>query len=123
MKEAAKELHDFTGGDCFAVACDVRDYEQVEQMHKQVIDHFGPIDVLLNNAAGNFISPTENLSSNAFDTIVDIKVEWDKNCTMVFGKHWIKTNKKMSMCLTLLPPMRLPVRVMLSHQQLLKEEY
>ena len=57
---------------CYAVACDVRDYEQVEQMHKQVIDHFGPIDVLLNNAAGNFISPTENLSSNAFDTIVDI---------------------------------------------------
>ncbi|MGB1990510.1 MAG: SDR family NAD(P)-dependent oxidoreductase, partial [Cycloclasticus pugetii] len=43
-------------GECFAVACDVRDYEQVEQMHKQVIDHFGPIDVLLNNAAGNFIS-------------------------------------------------------------------
>ena len=66
LEASAKELRDKTGGDCFAVACDVRDYEQVEKMHQQVIDHFGPIDILLNNAAGNFISPTENLSSNAF---------------------------------------------------------
>jgi NAD(P)-dependent dehydrogenase (short-subunit alcohol dehydrogenase family) len=94
LEGAAKELRDATGGECFAVACDVRDYEQVEQMHKQVIDHFGPIDVLLNNAAGNFISPTENLSSNAFDTIVDIVLTGTKNCTMVFGKHWIKTKQK-----------------------------
>ena len=94
LEAAAKELCDFTGGDCFAVACDVRDYEQVEHMHKQVIDHFGPIDVLLNNAAGNFISPTENLSTNAFDTIVDIVLSGTKNCTMVFGKHWIKTKQK-----------------------------
>ena len=94
LKSAAKELCDSTGGDCFAVASDVRDYEQVEHMHKQVIDHFGPIDVLLNNAAGNFISPTENLSSNAFDTIVDIVLSGTKNCTMVFGKHWIKTKQK-----------------------------
>ena len=94
LERTAKELHDATGGDCFAVASDVRDYEQVEQMHKQVVDHFGPIDVLLNNAAGNFISPTENLSSNAFDTIVDIVLTGTKNCTMVFGKHWIKTKQK-----------------------------
>lgn len=94
LEATAKELSESTGGECFAVPCDVRDYEQVEQMHQQVTDHFGPIDVLLNNAAGNFISPTENLSSNAFDTIVDIVLKGTKNCTMVFGKHWIKTKQK-----------------------------
>ncbi|MGB0305369.1 MAG: SDR family oxidoreductase [Flavobacteriaceae bacterium] len=94
LEATAMELSESTGGECFAVACDVRYYEQVEQMHQQVTDHFGPIDVLLNNAAGNFISPTENLSSNAFDTIVDIVLKGTKNCTMVFGKHWIKTKQK-----------------------------
>ena len=85
LEATAQELSDKTGGECFAVACDVRDYEQVEHMHKQVLDHFGPIDVLLNNAAGNFISPTENLSSNAFDTVVDIVLTGTKNCTMAFA--------------------------------------
>jgi NAD(P)-dependent dehydrogenase (short-subunit alcohol dehydrogenase family) len=65
-------------------------------MHQTVVDKFGAIDVLLNNAAGNFISPTERLSSNAFDTIIDIVLKGTKNCTLVFGKHWIKTNQKMS---------------------------
>ena len=97
LERTAKELHDATGGDCFAVACDVRDYEQVEQMHKQVIDHFGPIDVLLNNAAGNFISPTENLSSNAFDTIVDIVLTGTKTVPWYLGNIGLKPNKKMLM--------------------------
>ena len=94
LEATAKQLSESTGGKCFAVVCDVRHYEQVEKMHQQVTDHFGTIDVLLNNAAGNFISPTENLSSNAFDTIVDIVLKGTKNCTMVFGKHWIKTKQK-----------------------------
>jgi NAD(P)-dependent dehydrogenase (short-subunit alcohol dehydrogenase family) len=50
---------------------------------------FGIVDVLLNNAAGNFISPTERLSANAFDTIIDIVLKGTKNCTLAFGKHWI----------------------------------
>jgi NAD(P)-dependent dehydrogenase (short-subunit alcohol dehydrogenase family) len=94
LEATAKELSESTGGDCFAVSCDVRVYEQVEEMHKKVTDHFGSINILLNNAAGNFISPTENLSSNAFDTIVDIVLKGTKNCTMVFGKDWIKRKKK-----------------------------
>jgi len=94
LEATAKELSESTAGDCFAVSCDVRIYEQVEEMHKKVTDHFGSIDILLNNAAGNFISPTENLSSNAFDTIVDIVLKGTKNCTMVFGKDWIKRKKK-----------------------------
>ncbi len=94
LQNTAQELTEQTGGKCFAVACDVRDYDQVVEMHKQVIDNLGPVDVLLNNAAGNFISPTENLSANAFDTIIDIVLRGTKNCTLVFGKHWIETKQK-----------------------------
>ena len=58
-------------------------------MQQEVLKKFGKIDVLLNNAAGNFISPTERLSANAFDTIIDIVLKGSKNCTLAFGKHWI----------------------------------
>src|SRR4051812_18920520 len=54
------------------VKCDIRNYEEVEAMMKTVIEKFGSFNVLLNNAAGNFISPTERLSHRAFDTVVDI---------------------------------------------------
>ena len=72
LQNTAKELEAETGGKCLPVQCDVRSYEQVEAMLKQVLDTYGKVDVLLNNAAGNFISPTERLSANAFDTIIDI---------------------------------------------------
>jgi NAD(P)-dependent dehydrogenase (short-subunit alcohol dehydrogenase family) len=96
LRIAARELSEATGANCLAVKCDVRNYNEVKDMHQTVVDKFGAIDVLLNNAAGNFISPTERLSSNAFDTIIDIVLKGTKNCTLVFGKHWIKTNQKMS---------------------------
>lgn len=93
LENTASELEKDTGGRCFAVQCDVRHYDQVEEMHKKVTDKFGKIDVLLNNAAGNFISPTERLSANAFDTIIDIVLKGTKNCTLAFGKHWIDTKQ------------------------------
>ena len=90
LQKTSKELEEKTGGNCFPVACDVRNYVEVEAMHQAVSEKFGKIDVLLNNAAGNFISPTERLSSNAFDTIIDIVLKGTKNCTLAFGKHWIE---------------------------------
>jgi NAD(P)-dependent dehydrogenase (short-subunit alcohol dehydrogenase family) len=89
LQNTAKELEQETGGKCLAVQCDVRHYEEVENMLKAVLDAYGKVDVLLNNAAGNFISPTERLSANAFDTIIDIVLKGSKNCTLAFGKHWI----------------------------------
>jgi NAD(P)-dependent dehydrogenase (short-subunit alcohol dehydrogenase family) len=93
LVNTAKELELKTGGKCLPLACDVRDHDQVLHMHQKAIEAFGNIDVLLNNAAGNFISPTERLSSNAFDTIIDIVLKGTKNCTLVFGKHWINTKQ------------------------------
>lgn len=94
LQNTAKELEEETGGKCFAVQCDVRHYDQVEKMRDEVLKEFGSVDVLLNNAAGNFISPTERLSANAFDTIIDIVLKGSKNCTMALGKHWIDTEQK-----------------------------
>lgn len=94
LQNTAIELEAETGGKCLPVQCDVRSYEQVEAMLKQVLDRFGKVDVLLNNAAGNFISPTERLSASAFDTIIDIVLKGSKNCTLAFGKHWIDTKQE-----------------------------
>lgn len=93
LQTTAQELEKETNGTCLAVACDVRNYTEVEAMLQTVLDAFGKVDVLLNNAAGNFISPTERLSANAFDTIIDIVLKGSKNCTLAFGKHWIDTKQ------------------------------
>jgi NAD(P)-dependent dehydrogenase (short-subunit alcohol dehydrogenase family) len=93
LKNTAKELEAETGGTCLPLQCDVRHYEEVENMLQEVLKVFGKVDVLLNNAAGNFISPTERLSANAFDTVIDIVLKGSKNCTLAFGKHWIDTKQ------------------------------
>ena len=85
IDKTAEELRDH-GGKVLAIACDVRDPEQVNEMVSQTVDEFGKIDILLNNAAGNFISPTEDLSPNAFKTIVDIVLNGTFNCTQAVGK-------------------------------------
>jgi NAD(P)-dependent dehydrogenase (short-subunit alcohol dehydrogenase family) len=97
----AKELEAETGGTCLPLQCDVRHYAEVETMLEGVLKAFGKVDVLLNNAAGNFISPTERLSANAFDTVIDIVLKGTKNCTLAFGKHWIDTKQTSSTILNI----------------------
>jgi NAD(P)-dependent dehydrogenase (short-subunit alcohol dehydrogenase family) len=101
LQNTAKELETETGGTCLAVQCDVRHYDQVEAMLQEVLKTYGKVDVLLNNAAGNFISPTERLSANAFDTVIDIVLKGSKNCTLAFGKHWIDTKQTASTVLNI----------------------
>lgn len=93
LKATALALEAETQGKCLPIQCDVRHYDQVEAMLAEVLKAYGKVDVLLNNAAGNFISPTERLSANAFDTIIDIVLKGSKNCTLAFGKHWIDTKQ------------------------------
>ncbi len=94
LQTTAQELEQETGGKCLAIQCDVRHYDQVEAMLQQTLYTFGKVDILLNNAAGNFIAPTERLSANAFDTIIDIVLKGTKNCTLAFGKHWIDKKER-----------------------------
>lgn len=92
LEKTADELKEETGGDLLPLACDVRDYDQVEQMYGKAREHFGKVDVVVNNAAANFISPTDRLSSNAFHTILDIVLKGSANLTLVAGKDWIREN-------------------------------
>ena len=85
IEKTAEELRE-QGGKVLAIACDVRDPDQVNDMVSQTVNEFGKIDILLNNAAGNFISPTEDLSPNAFKTVVDIVLNGTFNCTQAAGK-------------------------------------
>ncbi len=92
LQQTAKEISDETGNEVLPIQCDVSDYKQVENLLEKSIEKFGRIDSLVNNAAGNFISPTERLSNRAFDVIVNIVLKGTYNCTLAFGKDWI--NKK-----------------------------
>ena len=90
LTKTAGEMEEKTGGKVLAVACDVRQPAQVNNLLEKSLETFGKVDVLLNNAAGNFISPTERLSANAFSSIIDIVLKGTVNCSLAFGKHWIK---------------------------------
>lgn len=90
LEKTAEELREQTGGELLPLACDLRDYGQVEEMYGKARQHYGKVDVVVNNAAANFISPTERLSANAFHTILDIVLKGSANLTLVAGKEWIR---------------------------------
>ena len=89
VEKAAAEMSAATGGEVLAVRCDVRDPEAVEALLAAAVARFGRVHAVVNNAAGNFICPTERLTTNAFHTVVDIVLKGTINCTLAFGKRWI----------------------------------
>ncbi len=89
LAKTAEELSKETGGKVLPVACDIRKYDEIEAMMKSVEAEFGQIHAVLNNAAGNFISPTERLSHRAFDIVVDIVLKGTYYMSLAAGKNWI----------------------------------
>ena len=89
LKAASDELKE-TGADVAWAVCDVRKPDEVSAMVQVAKEKFGAIDVLLNNAAGNFICPTENLTEGGFKVIVDIVLNGTFNCSLAVGKEMIK---------------------------------
>jgi len=90
--ESAKADFVREGIDCRILTCDVRDILSVEAMVAKVVEECGHLDILVNNAAGNFISPTEFLSAKGFDVIVDIVLKGTFYVTHTVGSYWIKNN-------------------------------
>ena len=88
--EVAKEFNSKYNSEVFPIACDVRKIDEVENVINESYKKFGKIDCLVNNAAGNFISPTERLSTRAFDAVIDIVLKGTINFTLTLGKKWIK---------------------------------
>jgi NAD(P)-dependent dehydrogenase (short-subunit alcohol dehydrogenase family) len=89
LEKTAEELKNETGGNVLAVACDIRKYDEIENVIRQAEETFGQVHGVLNNAAGNFISPTERLSHRAFDIVVDIVLKGTYYTTLAAGKNWI----------------------------------
>jgi len=93
LKKAAAEMMQAHGGEVFATPCDIRSPEAVEQMIDAVWNHFGGLDVLVNNAAGNFASPTERLSHRAVDAVLGIVLHGSFYCTLALGKKWLAAKR------------------------------
>jgi NAD(P)-dependent dehydrogenase (short-subunit alcohol dehydrogenase family) len=94
LKQAADELSAAKpGAKVNAFSCDVRDRERVETMINEFWKE-GPLDVLVNNAAGNFISRTEDLSIGAFEAVIGIVLMGTIHCTMACGKRWLQSGHR-----------------------------
>jgi NAD(P)-dependent dehydrogenase (short-subunit alcohol dehydrogenase family) len=89
IEQAAEEMAQVEGGQVLGVPCDVRKPEEVAGLIEAAHERFGTIHGLINNAAGNFVCPSERLSNNAINTVVDIVLKGTYNCTLALGKRWI----------------------------------
>jgi NAD(P)-dependent dehydrogenase (short-subunit alcohol dehydrogenase family) len=87
LKSTAAELA--AKGPIHALACDVRNLDAVETMI-EIIWRSAPLDVLVNNAAGNFIARTEELSPRAFESVIGIVLMGTLHATMACGRRWLK---------------------------------
>src|SRR5215472_194783 len=88
LKKTTAELA-ATGGKIHALPCDVRILDAVEGMIDSIWKD-GPLEVLVNNAAGNFIARTEELSPRAFESVIGIVLMGTLHATMACGRRWLK---------------------------------
>lgn len=94
LQNAISELEAFSEGRILAIQHDVRDYEGCQQALDQIYQVFGPVHALINNAAGNFVCPTLDLSPNGWTSVIDIVLNGTFNCTHVLGKQWEREELK-----------------------------
>ena len=93
-EEVLRAAADEMDGEVLPISCDVRDAGQVTALIDAAEAHFGRVDALVNNAAGNFISPTERLSPRAVDAVLGIVLHGTFYCTLELGKRWIAKQQK-----------------------------
>jgi NAD(P)-dependent dehydrogenase (short-subunit alcohol dehydrogenase family) len=94
LDETAKELMSKYGGSVRTQAVDIRDAAAVDAMVQRIWDESGPLTGLVNNAAGNFISPTKDLTPNGFNAIANIVFHGTFYVTQAVGKRWIEGKHK-----------------------------
>lgn len=93
LEATASELSQQTGGKVTAIPCDVRDAAAVEAMMEQIWREQPP-DILVNNAAGNFLAQTHKLSPRAIDSVLNIVLHGAAYCTVAAGRRWIEAQHK-----------------------------
>lgn len=93
LEEAKKEI-EIEAGQVLTIQMDVREIEDVKRMVKETDEHFGTIDHLVNNAAGNFICPAEKLSANGWNSVINIVLNGTFYCSSEVGRYWIEKGIK-----------------------------
>ena len=93
LTATVQELAQKTGGNIYFHRCDVRDAAAVEEMIERIWTK-GPLNVLMNNAAGNFLARTEELSLGAFQAVIGIVLMGTLHTTMACGRRWLKAGDK-----------------------------
>jgi NAD(P)-dependent dehydrogenase (short-subunit alcohol dehydrogenase family) len=98
LQQTAEEITGSHGGNVWPIACDIRNAEAVHEMVDQIWATGGALTGLMNNAAGNFISRTEDLSPRGFEAISNIVFRGSFYVTLDIGKRWIAEKKTGSVC-------------------------
>jgi NAD(P)-dependent dehydrogenase (short-subunit alcohol dehydrogenase family) len=93
LNDAKREMEHLKGR-VIGFQMDVRDPETVQAMVEKTKEEFGKIDVLVNNAAGNFICPAEELSINGWNSVINIVLNGTWYCSQAVGKEWIENNQQ-----------------------------
>lgn len=96
VDSTAEEIQKSTGNPVVPISTDVRNAEAVHEAVDRVEKEIGLPTVVINNAAGNFISPTERLTANGWKAVVDIVLNGTANVTLDVGKRLIAAQKGMS---------------------------
>ncbi len=94
LEETAQELAEKTGGVVKAHACDIRAAGAVDEMIEAIWQESGPLTGLMNNAAGNIISPTDKLSPRGFDAVASTVFHGTYYMTHACGRRWIEQGLK-----------------------------
>lgn len=95
LESTSKELAAETGGEISGIACDVRDVNAVEQCIDRIWND-GALDILVNNAAGNFLARSEDLSPGAWQAVIGIVLMGTIQMTMACGRHWLTASQPAS---------------------------
>jgi NAD(P)-dependent dehydrogenase (short-subunit alcohol dehydrogenase family) len=93
LADAAREMMAAHGGEVLPIACDIRDAAAVDAMIERAWSHFGHVDILVNNAAGNIAAPTEKLSPRAVDAVLGIVLHGSFYCSLALGKRWLEAKR------------------------------
>lgn len=93
LEETKKELTQ-NGEQVLTFQMDVREPEKAKEMIDFTISQFGTLDVLINNAAGNFICPAEKLSVNGWNSVINIVLNGTFYCSSAAGNYWIENQKQ-----------------------------
>lgn len=86
IEPVADAINEEAEGSAIAVECNVREREQVETLVEATVDAFGDIDILINNAGGEFVAPFEDISPNGWEAIMDLNVMGTVHCTQLAGE-------------------------------------